>query len=205
MPESRPRRDPAGFEAKRREILAAATRVFAQKGFAGTRVGDIAKEAGIAYGLIYHYFDNKDAILHSLFESMWGVSLKVVDGIAEQGGTLEEKLRAVAGFFLEAWRLEPDAVEVVLKEVLRSPKFLDAVNVDAFRGLFTRLQAIFDAHADELRDGVDTKLTAVLFLGALEILLTGMLSRELLGADAAAIEQSRDALVDTFLHGIATP
>ncbi len=203
MPDDRPRRDPAGFEAKRREILRAATRAFAQKGFAGTRVGDIAKEAGIAYGLIYHYFENKDAILSSLFQGMWGVSLKVIEGIDAQGGTLEEKLRGVSGFFLEAWRLEPDAVEVVLKEVLRSPKFLEADNVQAFRALFEHLEGIFRGHQAELRDGVDPRLTAVLFLGALEILLTGMIARELLGADAAAIEQSRDALVDTFLHGIA--
>ena len=60
MADGRPRRDPAGFEAKKREILRAASRAFARKGFAGTRVGDIAKEAGIAYGLIYHYFENKE-------------------------------------------------------------------------------------------------------------------------------------------------
>ncbi len=203
MADGRPRRDPAGFEAKKREILRAASRAFARKGFAGTRVGDIAKEAGIAYGLIYHYFENKDAILRSIFQGMWGVSLKVIEDIAGRDGSLEDKLRSIAGFFLEAWRLEPDSVEVVLKEVLRSPKFLDAENVEAFRGLFERLEGMFRAHADELRDGVDPRLTAVLFLGALEILLTGMIARELLGADAAAIEQSRDALVDTFLHGIA--
>ncbi len=203
MSEGKARRDPAGFEVKRREILRAATRAFARKGFTGTRVGDIAKEAGIAYGLIYHYFENKDDILHQLFEQMWGVSLKVIEGIEAQGGSLEDKLRGIAGFFLEAWRLEPDTVEVVMKEVLRSPKFLEADNLDAFRGLFTALEGIFEGHRDELREGTQPKLIAILFLGALEILLTGMVARELLGTDADSIEQSRDALVDTFLRGIS--
>jgi TetR/AcrR family fatty acid metabolism transcriptional regulator len=201
--EGKTRRDPASFEAKRRAILKAATRVFARKGFVGTRVGDIAREAGIAYGLIYHYFDNKDAILHSLFAESWGLSIKVVQDIDAQGGDLRAKLVGIVDFFLQAWRLEPDLVEVVMREVLRSPKFLEADNFDHFKRIFVQLERILREHADELRPGTDPRLTALLFLGSLEILLTGFVARELLGEDPETIASSGTALVDTFLRGIA--
>ena len=87
------RRDPAVFEEKRRKILRAASRVFAKKGYSGTRVGDIAREAGIAYGLVYHYFRNKEDVLNSLFQENWAIALKVMEDIHQQGGSLAEKLR----------------------------------------------------------------------------------------------------------------
>jgi TetR/AcrR family fatty acid metabolism transcriptional regulator len=201
----RPRRDGAGFEARRRQILRAAARVFARKGFAGTRVGDIAQEAGIAYGLIYHYFENKDAILACLFEDNWAVTLKVVDDIDRQGGSLRQKLRSIAGFFLEAWRLDPDLVDVLMREVVRSPRFLERRSIEAFQRIFDVMERILAAHRErgELRPAVDPRLAAFQFVGSLEILLTGFVARELLAEDPKTIESCREAVVDGFLYGVA--
>ncbi|MCP4869670.1 MAG: TetR/AcrR family transcriptional regulator [Proteobacteria bacterium] len=191
----------AAFEEKRRAILRAATKVFAQKGYTGTRVGDIAKEAGIAYGLIYHYFANKEDILNSLFQGTWSLTLKVLEGIHEEGGTLRTKLRKIAGFFLEAWSLQPDVVEVVVLEVIRSPKFLEAANLEAFQKTFMLLEKVIASHQDQLREGTDPRMAAVLFLGSLEILLTGFVAREFL-SEGLNTESGADAVVDTFLYGI---
>ena len=60
---------------KRRMILDAAMRVFARQGFHTCRVSDIADEAGVAYGLVYHYFSSKDEILDTLFLERWNVML----------------------------------------------------------------------------------------------------------------------------------
>ncbi len=54
---------------KRRMILDAAVRVFARRGFHACRVSDIADEAGVAYGLVYHYFASKEEVLDTLFSS----------------------------------------------------------------------------------------------------------------------------------------
>jgi AcrR family transcriptional regulator len=51
---------------RRDEIMAAAKKVFARKGFHATTIADIAKEAGLAYGSIYWYFDSKDDLFHAL-------------------------------------------------------------------------------------------------------------------------------------------
>ena len=52
---------------KRRAILHAAVRVFAERGYHGCRIADVAREARVAYGLVYHYFQNKDELLESVF------------------------------------------------------------------------------------------------------------------------------------------
>jgi TetR/AcrR family fatty acid metabolism transcriptional regulator len=195
------KRDTA-FTEKRRSILRSATIVFAQKGYSGTRVGDIAREAGIAYGLIYHYFDNKEDILNSLFQETWSLTLKVLEGIHADGGSLRQKLRRIAGFFLEAWSLRPELVEVVVLEVIRSPKFLEAANLEAFQKTFLLLERVISAHRDDLRAGTDPRMAAVLFMGSLEILLTGFVAREFL-SEGFTTERGADAVVDTFLYGIA--
>ena len=73
-----PRRD--GAADKRRLILDAAIRVFAREGFHRCRVSDIAREANVAYGLVYHYFRSKDEVLDTLFTERWTLLL---DAIAE--------------------------------------------------------------------------------------------------------------------------
>jgi AcrR family transcriptional regulator len=56
-------------EQRRDDILAAAKRVFARKGYASTTIADIAKAAGLSYGSIYWYFDSKDALFHELMDA----------------------------------------------------------------------------------------------------------------------------------------
>jgi AcrR family transcriptional regulator len=63
---------------KRRLILDAAVRVFARQGFHACRVADIADEAGVAYGLVYHYFGSKDEVLDTLFLERWQVMLELI-------------------------------------------------------------------------------------------------------------------------------
>ena len=52
---------------RRRQILDGAVRVFARQGFHATRVSDIADEADVAYGLVYHYFQSKEKVLDEIF------------------------------------------------------------------------------------------------------------------------------------------
>src|SRR5580692_6845731 len=54
---------------RRTDILAAAKKVFARKGYHATTIADIAKAAKLSYGSIYWYFDSKDALFHALLEA----------------------------------------------------------------------------------------------------------------------------------------
>ena len=69
---------------KRRQILDAAIRVFARQGFHACRVSDIADEAGVAYGLVYHYFNSKDEVLNELFTERWSLLLAAIEEVDGQ-------------------------------------------------------------------------------------------------------------------------
>ena len=105
---------------KRRLILDAAVRVFARQGFHTCRVSDVADEAGVAYGLVYHYFSSKDEILDTLFLERWDVML---DAIAEADAAQRAprgKLHAIAAFIVDSYRHDPDLMKVIIVEVTRA-------------------------------------------------------------------------------------
>ena len=82
---------------KRRLILDAAVRVFARQGFHACRVSDVADEAGVAYGLVYHYFQSKEEIMGTLFTERWQIMLDAIVAIDERSDLpAREKLHMVA-------------------------------------------------------------------------------------------------------------
>ena len=116
-----------GSEEKRRQILDAAVRVFARKGFHTSRVGDIAEEAGVAHGLLYHYFSSKDEVLETVFRENWGVLLERIHAVEEARRACPEQLRHVAAILLRTWLHTPDVVRVLVREIARSPEVQDRI------------------------------------------------------------------------------
>src|SRR5206468_4616610 len=92
---------------RRAELLDAAVRVFARKGFHGSRVGDIAEEAGVAHGLLYHYFRSKDEVLETIFRESWERLATETDRIEASGLPLREQLRRFARIYLGSWLVTP--------------------------------------------------------------------------------------------------
>src|SRR5262245_66205963 len=86
-----------GQEDKRRLILGAAVRVFARKGYHTCRVGDIAEEAGVAHGLLYHYFDSKDEVLQTIFRDTWAMMMEKIESVQETGEPEGDRMGQVAG------------------------------------------------------------------------------------------------------------
>ncbi len=74
---------------RRDDILAAAKSVFATKGFHSTTIADVAKEAGLAYGLIYWYFDSKDELFHALMSAEEAALREHVASALEQSTATE--------------------------------------------------------------------------------------------------------------------
>jgi TetR/AcrR family fatty acid metabolism transcriptional regulator len=105
---------------KRNRIVDAAIRVFARLGYHGARISDIAREAGVAYGLVYHYFKNKEQILNTIFEERWSGFLEAVDEIADGPTSTEDKLVSIAALILNAYRVRPEWVKVFVLEIQRS-------------------------------------------------------------------------------------
>ena len=97
-------------------------RVFARKGFHASRVGDIAEEAGVAHGLLYHYFRSKDEVLETIFRETWTQLVADTQRIELAGVPLREQLRRFARIYLGSWLVTPELVRVLVREVARSPE-----------------------------------------------------------------------------------
>ena len=121
---------------KRRLILNAAVRVFARQGFHACRVSDIADEAGVAYGLVYHYFASKDEILDTLFLERWNVMLELIRDVDAKPLPVREKLGAIASFIVESYRHDPDLMKVIIVEVTRAANSFGQTHIGQIRAAY---------------------------------------------------------------------
>ena len=107
---------------KRRVILDAAVRVFARQGFHICRVSDIADEAGVAYGLVYHYFSSKERDPGHAVPGAVGRDAGGDRRGRRSGRAPEEKLETIAGFIIDSYRHDPELMKVIIVEVTRAAK-----------------------------------------------------------------------------------
>lgn len=101
-------------DERRREILGAATRAFARKGYAATRVEDVAREAGVAKGTVYIYFASRDEILLAAFEAFAGEMLESAREVLEADEPALARLRSMVRALIGGMEAEPDLSRVVL-------------------------------------------------------------------------------------------
>jgi TetR/AcrR family transcriptional regulator, fatty acid metabolism regulator protein len=189
-------------EDKRRLILAAAVRVFARKGFHAARVGDIAEEAGVAHGLLYHYFRSKDEVLDCIFRETWADIVAAVRMVEETDEPARERLAGIAKILLRAWRRDPDLVRVVVREIVRSPDVRRRVG--DLRQAFSAIERIVGRGQEtgEFRADVDPKLASFVFYGALDEILTGWVLETLEDGDEQ-IARAEQTVVELVCGGLA--
>ena len=188
---------------RRHTILRAAIEVFASKGYHGCRIADVAKEAGVAYGLVYHYFKNKDELLETVFEAGWRGFYTRVSAVALGEGTLDQKVHRIADVAIEAYRVDPRTVKVLILEIARSPggrvnrqtAFADAIQLCT--------QMLMKAQeAGELRPDVELQLAAAMFFGNIEMAFTALLMGKVDPKDVEKLERAKRQLAEFFLHGV---
>ncbi len=197
-----PRNRPSATE-KRRLILDAAVRVFAEQGFNRCRVSDIADEAGVAYGLVYHYFRSKDEVLDTLFLERWNVMLDVIRDLDGQDLTAREKLYAIASFIVDSYRHDPDLMKVIIVEVTRAANSFGQTHLakiteayDLIAGIVARAQA-----DGAFKDTVTPQFAALAFYGAIEQVLSGWIFETLPRGDEE-YEQAKRLVIETICGGL---
>jgi AcrR family transcriptional regulator len=197
-------RTPKVVEDRREQIIDAAMHVFAQKGFKRATNKDIANEAGITPGLIYHYFESKEAVLKAVIESR--SPLKIVKSIPEQTVALppDAFLRLLIGRILSV--VEEGAfvrlIRVFLPEVIHNPEISPlGVSVLQEGTKFLSQYLATKMASGELRT-VDPALAAQALMGSM---ISFVLRRQIL-QDPMALsythEQIVDAVVSTALEGL---
>jgi TetR/AcrR family transcriptional regulator, fatty acid metabolism regulator protein len=187
---------------KRRLILRAAITVFARSGYHTSRVSDVAKEAGVAYGLVYHYFGSKEDLLETVFRRTWSRMLTAVEELEKEDTTAREQISGVARIVLGAWQVDPDLVRVLVREVARSPQL--GREVDEIAHAFQALERIVvrGQERGELRTDVEPRLAAWILYGALEEILTGWVFERLPAGDGD-VESAERAVVALLTDGLA--
>lgn len=188
---------------KHSKIIDAAISVFSRKGFYNARISDIAKEAQVADGTIYLYFNNKYDILISLFEEEIGKIILEVKLLIEQETDPCRMLQVFALHHLKLMEEKRELAEVLQMELRQSNKFMRE-----YRN--TKFIEYVDVISGIVRKGMETKLFRpnVLpgvfkraFFGALdETARLWVLSPE----HSYTIDEAATQISEFFLQGILT-
>lgn len=187
---------------KRKLILDAAIRVFAEHGYHGSRVGDIAHDAGVAHGLLYHYFASKDDVLRTIFVENWGELIGRFRDVEATDEPAPEKLEGIAKILLRTWRNDPALVTVMVREVARSQQLQG--QVEEVREAFAIVQRVIEEGqaTGAFRRGVDARLASWIFYGGLEEVLTGWVLGQLPDGEEEVARAERTA-IEIVLHGLS--
>jgi len=190
---------------KRRRILHAAVRVFAEKGYHGCRIADVARAAGVAYGLVYHYFQNKDELLESVFDEQWTIFINALQAIDSGPGTAADKIAGLFGFVFDVYKTAPAAVRVLMLEVTHTPQGLRAGSTrETFERAVRLLAALVRKGQErgELRRQLDPIVTAAALLGALELTLSGMVMGLVPATTEEDVDRAKAALSAAAIDGL---
>jgi TetR/AcrR family fatty acid metabolism transcriptional regulator len=191
---------------KRRLILDAGIRVFARKGFHHCRVSDVADEAGVAYGLVYHYFDSKEEILNRLFTERWQLMLDAIVEIdARRDLTAREKLYEVASFIIDSYRYEPELMKVIIVEVTRAANTFGRLHLPKIREAYSLIGGIVDqARRDgSFKSDISAEFAAMCFYGAIEQLLSAWIF-DIVPATPEEFERAKSLVVEAICGGLET-
>ncbi len=190
---------------KRRAILHAAVHVFAEKGYQGCRIADVARAAHVAYGLVYHYFRNKDELLESVFAEQWAILMNAIQAIDEGPGTAADKIAGIYGFVFDVYKTAPSAVRVLILEVTRTTH---ALRAGSTRETFERaVQLVADVVRQgqgrgELKPDLDPIVAATAILGALELAVSGMVMGLVPAGTEEEIDRAKRHATELVLGGL---
>lgn len=197
-------RTPKVVEDRREQILDAAMRVFAQKGFTGATNRDIAREAGITPGLIYHYFESKEAVFRAIVEARSPLHMLRTLPTEALAQPPEVFLRFLVRRVLSIVEDEKfvQLIHMLLPELIHNPA-LSPAGTEVLQQVVDFLSAYLAAKMEhgELRQ-TDPRQVAQVFLAS----VMGFVLRRQVMRDASTRsldhEQIADTLIDVMLNGL---
>jgi len=194
------------LEASRRaDILRAAIEVFAKKGYHGCRIADVAKQAGVAYGLVYHYFKNKEELLESVFEQSFGRFAHAIDKLIAEPGSTVAMLERIVDFAFDAYVSDPRAVKVLIFEIVRSPVFREAAHASVLQHTMESTARLIakGQKQGELRGDVAAFAASSMLFGAIETSLTTFVLGAVSAQTEAGVAKAKRDLLSIFFQGMA--
>ena len=189
---------------KHRKIIRAATKVFAKKGFFNARISDIAKEAKVADGTIYLYFNNKFDILLSVFEQEIGKLIDQVTLLLENEGNPNQRLQIFITNHLEEMKKNKYLAEVIHIELRQTSKLMREYRKNKFSEYLNIIATIIENGQQEgfFRQDVKPEIAKQILFGSLD-----EVSRIWhLGSECpSTIEEVTRQITAIFQTGLLTP
>ncbi len=189
---------------KHSKIIHAATKVFAKKGFFNARISDIAKEAKVADGTIYLYFNNKFDILISVFEEEIGNLIEQVKKLLAAEEDPRKMLEIFATKHLTVMKKNKNLAEVIQIELRQSAKLIKEYRNNKFSEYVNIISTIIKLGQEQgiYRDSIRPGIAKRAFFGALdEISRVWTLSLE----TEYTVEETISQVLDIFLSGMLVP
>jgi TetR/AcrR family fatty acid metabolism transcriptional regulator len=157
-------------ENKHTKIISAATKVFAKKGFFTARISDIAKEAKVADGTIYLYFNNKYDILLSVFEEEIGKIVTKTQKAIDQVDDPVEMLRIYVIQHLTSMKKNKNLAEVIQIELRQTNKVIKDYRDNKFSGYVDIISEIIKRGqaTGVFRAEIEPAIAKRIFFGALD-------------------------------------
>jgi TetR/AcrR family fatty acid metabolism transcriptional regulator len=184
-------------------IIDAALKVFSTKGYASTRMADIAREADMSYGLVYHYFENKEKLFDAIVEDWWTGFYNELEMLKKSDMSTEEKLVEIIRYILQVYENKPNQISIFVTEVSRGFIYhADSKGKDKFNKLFSLCQDIMSEGQQNgfLRKDIQANYLTYLFLGSIDTFLSVLI----LGNEkitAARQKRFTDGITSVFMHG----
>jgi TetR/AcrR family transcriptional regulator, fatty acid metabolism regulator protein len=186
---------------KPQQIIEAAVRVFARKGYYNSRVSDIAREAGIAAGTIYLYFKTKDDILVTLFRDKMADFVDTVRKAIAVEPDAARKVRRLVSLHFSILEENPDLAEVVQVELRQGQKFFRGASSQEIGAYFALIGSVLEEGVAEgrFRPGLPVKVATKMLFGAMDQVATSWV----LGRRGYQLVDTADAVAEIFLQGVA--
>ena len=189
---------------KREAIIQAAVKVFAEAGYYNSRVSDIVKKINAAQGLFYYYFESKEEMLLTIYQTAWSNLLQYTDRAGEENEGPLSKIRAVIEYIFKSFQKNPDLMKVLIMDVPRLERFYDEENQQLWNHLFQKL-------ADFVREGqqknlinqdVSPLVAAYLIHASVDGIIRHNLYNPKFDTEAVPIETAVDQVVRILFNGL---
>jgi AcrR family transcriptional regulator len=188
---------------KQSAIFEAALKVIKEKGFHRARIADIAEEAGISYGLVYHYYKNKDDLCNDILNQWWGRLYELLETIRNREDEFQDKLRALILYFLDTYQQKPDLMNIFITQISRSSDNLTKPRLDFFKTFLSLTEAILNQGQKKgvLRSDFESYYLTYIFLGALDTFLSVMVLGDQKIKNDAHKDKIAETILEVFLNG----
>jgi TetR/AcrR family fatty acid metabolism transcriptional regulator len=187
---------------KPQQIIEAAVRVFARKGYFNSRVSDIAREAGIAAGTIYLYFETKEEILIRLFRDKMAAFVAALwKAIADESDAIG-KIRRLIRMHFQILEQNPELAAVVQIELRQGQKLFRGPATPEIAAYFALIASVLEegVAAGQFRPGLPVKVATKMLFGAMDQMATSWV----LGKRGYRLQDTAEAVAELFLAGVTS-